>query len=97
MFQFSSTKIVKGKKKRCKKTSDFKIYYGSSEELKKDVILLGENNFSREILHLCKSKGISSYLETKEQFANVVLESDEWYNQWIMCRVRKTHIKDLNC
>lgn len=96
LFHFSKTKQVKGKKKKYKAPSDWQTYYGSNEELKKDVQTHGDENFKREILHLCKSKGECGYLETKEQFTNCVLESDSYYNSWIMCRIRKTHIKDLN-
>ena len=48
----------------------------------------------KTILHLCKSKGECSYLEAKEQFINGVIESADYYNTWIMVRVRDTHIKD---
>jgi hypothetical protein len=60
------------------------------------VLQYGPENFKREILHLCKSKGVCGYLEAKEQFINNVLESDDYYNTWIMVRVRKSHIKDYN-
>ena len=76
--------------------SDWPTYYGSSEELQKDVVLYGKDKFKREILHLCKSKGECSYVEAKEQFAHKVMESEEYYNSWIMVRVRKSHIKDYN-
>ena len=96
-FYSSKTKQVKGKKKRFKVSSDWQTYYGSNEELKKDVIIHGQEAFVREILHLCKSKGECGYLEAKEQFVNGVLESDDYYNTWIMVRVRKSHIKGLQC
>ena len=96
LFHSAKTKQVKGKKKRYKVPSDWKTYYGSNEELKKDVKEMGEINFIREILHLCKSKGECSYLEAKEQFNRNVMEGDEYYNVWIMVRVRKSHIKDYN-
>lgn len=96
LFHASKTKQVKGKKKRYKVSSDWQTYYGSNLELQNDVKLLGENNFSREILYLCKSKGECSYLEAREQFIHKVLESDDYYNTWIMVRVRKSHIKLLN-
>lgn len=95
LFYSSKTKQVKGKKKRIKVSSDWKDYYGSNEELKKDVMSLGKNNFKREILYLCKTKGECSYLEAKEQFVNGVLEFEDYYNTWIMVRVRKSHIKGL--
>ena len=95
-FYSSKTKQVKGKKKKIKVLSDWQTYYGSSAELSKDVLSLGQENFSREIIHLCKSKGECGYLEAKEQFVRGVLESDEYYNTWIMVRVRKSHIKAYN-
>jgi hypothetical protein len=96
LFYFSKTRQVKGKKKKFKVVSDWPTYYGSSEELQKDVVLYGKEKFKREIMHLCKSKGECSYLEAKEQFAHNVMEGDEYYNNWIMVRVRKSHIKDYN-
>lgn len=96
-FYSSKTKQVKGKKKKIKVFSDWQTYYGSNEELKKDVIIHGRESFKREILYLCKSKGECGYLEAKEQFVKGVLETDDYYNTWIMVRVRKSHIKGLQC
>ena len=93
-FYSAKTKQVKGKKKKYKAISDWQTYYGSSDILKQDVLQYGHDNFVREILYLCLSKGMCSYLEAKEQFTKGVLESDEYYNTWIMVRVRKTHIKE---
>ena len=94
-FYSLRTKQVKGKKKRVKLSSDWQSYYGSNTELQNDVKVLGETNFRREIIHLCKSKGVCGYLEAKEQFIRNVLESDEYYNTWIMVRVRKSHLKGI--
>lgn len=93
-FYSAKTKQVKGKKKRYKANSDWQTYYGSSDILKQDVLQLGHEKFVREILHLCHTKGLCSYLEAKEQFTRSVLEGDEYYNTWIMVRVRKAHIKE---
>jgi hypothetical protein len=95
-FYSSKTKQVKGKKKRYKASSGWQTYYGSSAELAKDVLLLGHESFAREILHLCQSKGECGYLEAKEQFIRGVMETNDYYNSWIMVRVRKSHIKDYN-
>jgi len=95
-FYSSKTKQVKGKKKKYKVQSDWQTYYGSSDSLMKDVLELGHENFSREILHLCRSKGECGYLEAKEQFVRGVMESEDYYNTWIMVRVRKSHIKEYN-
>ena len=96
-FYSAKTKQVKGKRKKYKVSSDWQTYYGSSDSLTKDVLELGHDNFKREILHLCRSKGECGYLEAKEQFIKGVLESDDYYNTWIMVRVRKSHIQGLLC
>lgn len=84
----------KKKKIKGKVESDWLDYYGSSIELNKDVASLGKENFSREILYFCKSKAECSYIEAREQFARKVLESDDYYNNNIMCRIHGSHIKN---
>jgi len=96
LFWFRRTKVVKGKKKRLKVESDWKDYWSSSDELKADVEKLGINNFSREILHICPNKGLCNYLEAKEQMVRCVLETDQYYNSQIQCRVHRTHIKHID-
>lgn len=70
-----------GKSRRVRKESDWKDYYGSSDELKKDVEELGKENFRRIITSLHKTKGDVNYTEVKEQFLNNVLEDDSFYNE----------------
>ena len=84
----------KKKKIKGKIESDWQTYYGSSDELTKDVETLGADKFTREILHYCNSKALTSYLEAKEQFDRKVLESDEYYNGHIQVRVHGSHIKN---
>lgn len=86
-------KTVKGKRKKIRKKSDWETYFGSNEELLKDVKEMGEQHFVRDILHLCKTKAECTYLELKEQIDRRVLESESFYNSWIMARVRKDHLK----
>lgn len=83
----------KKKKIRSKIDSDWQEYYGSSPELLKDIELLSPSNFKREILFYCKSKAECSYVEAREQFRHQVLESDDYYNGIINCRVHGSHIK----
>ena len=100
--QFSKSKILnatKGsknvpprKKKKIRVSSDWKEYYGSSDELKADVIELGVDNFSREIIHLCLSISHCSYLETKEIFLNDALLKSESYNSWVTCKITSSHV-----
>ena len=94
---YKTVKLKNGtkKKKRIKGkvASDWKEYYGSSNELNKDIESLGKEVFTREILFYCKSKAECSYVEAREQFARLVLESDDYYNNNIMCRIHGSHIR----
>lgn len=93
-FWSSRRKQVNKVRKRIKVESDWKDYWSSSEELKADVEKLGHDSFTREIIHLCPSKGTTNYLEAKEQFVREVLENqDAWYNSWIQCKIHKSHVK----
>lgn len=84
----------KKKKVKTKTDSDWMDYYGSSVELSADVNSLGKENFRREILHFCKSKGTMSYVEAKLQFQYEVLEKpDEFYNGHIQVRVHRSTLK----
>jgi len=83
----------KKKKIRSKISSDWQTYWSSSDELKKDIELLGQNNFTREILFYCKSKSECTYVEARTQFERKVLESDDYYNGQISCRIHQSHIK----
>ena len=89
-------KASKQSQKRYKVESDWRDYWSSSDELKADIDRLGKENFSREIIHLCKTKGVTNYREAQEQFLNNVLEDKElWYNSWIMVRVSRSHLNKL--
>ena len=90
LAKFKTTKPpLKGKKnkRRGYKESDWKTYWGSSDRLNADVAELGEENFTREILYLCKSRAEMSYIEAREQFDRRVLETDDYYNGIINVRV----------
>ena len=82
----------KKKKIRSKIDSDWREYYGSNDELNRDVKTHGTENFTREILYYCKSKAECSYIEAREQFTNRVLESTDYYNGQISVRVHGSHI-----
>jgi hypothetical protein len=84
--------IKKKKRIKSKIDSDWQTYYGSSPELLRDVEQLGTENFSREILYYCKSKAECSYIEAREQFTRRVLESTDYYNGIINCRIHGSHI-----
>jgi len=85
----------RGGKRRVTSESDWKKYYGSSEELKADRRLLGNECFKREILSLHTTLGRTNYAETKELFLNNVLQetlddgTPAYYNSNILGRYYK--------
>ena len=90
---FKRSKVVKGKKKRYTIESDWKTYYGSSDQLKEDVKSLGEEAFHREILHVCYTLSECNYRETEEIFANRCLLREDCYNNWVSARVHGSHVR----
>lgn len=90
-------KPLKGKTRRRTKIveSDWQSYFGSSEEVKSMVEEKGADNFKREILHLCNSKGEMSYLELKEQIDREVLLKDDYYNGIIQVKIHRSHVQSL--
>lgn len=97
-FFWSQRKLppLKGqKRKRIKKVqSDWKKYHGSSEELKTLVEDNGSDNYKRTILRLCVTKGDCSYYEAKEQFLRDVLVRDDYYNEFIGCKIHSKHLSN---
>jgi hypothetical protein len=87
----------KPSKKKVIKESDWKTYYGSEPELKKDVKELGSDIFFREIIHIAMSKKELTYSEIKYQFKLEVLENKNTYNSNIEGRYFKSDFikKDL--
>jgi hypothetical protein len=94
-FTQAGTKQVNGKKRKIRKSSDWRDYYGSNETLKGEVEQLGKDKFVRTILHLCKTKSECSYLETKEIFARDALLREDFYNQWVTCKITSKHLTNL--
>jgi hypothetical protein len=87
-------KTVKGKRKKLRKESNWKEYYGSCEELLKDIETLGKEHFSREVSRICFSKGETSFWEAKLQFeADVLYHPESYYNSYIGCRIHRKHLK----
>jgi len=87
--------VTKSRKRRIRTRveSDWRTYYGSSKEVKTLVEEKGEDNYIREILKLCRTKGECSYYEAKYQFEFDVLLSDEYYNEFIGCKIHSKHVR----
>ena len=98
---FTSRRKPRGGKRRVTSESDWKRYYGSSDELKADVKRLGKEKFKREIISLHKTLGKVNYEETKQLFLNNVLMealddgTPAYYNSNILGRYMKKNYGDF--
>lgn len=80
---------------RTRVESDWRGYFGSSGILTEKVNEYGEKGFTRVILKLCKTKGEMSYYEAKLQFEKDVLFKEEYYNEFIGCKIHAKHLKGI--
>ena len=87
--------ITKTRKRRVRPRaeSDWRSYFSSSSEVQQLVESKGEKNYKREILKLCKTKGEMSYFEAKLQFEHDVLLRNDYYNEFIGCKIHSKHLK----
>jgi Putative endonuclease segE, GIY-YIG domain len=96
LFRSLRKKKVKGKYKRVMVQSDWRKYFSSCKELHDDVTALGEEEFSREVLRLCKTKSELNYFELKTQIdLDVILRPKEYYNSFVGTRVNRGCLKEL--
>ena len=92
---FYQKRKPKGGKRRITSESDWKRYYGSSDELKQDIKQFGKDKFRREIISLHTTLGKVNYEETKQLFLhNVLMEALDdgtpmYYNSNILGRYMK--------
>lgn len=77
---------------RTRVPSDWRTYFGSNTDIQTLKEDKGEDNYKREIIRLCHTKGEMSYFEAKAQFDNDVLLSDDWYNEFIGCKIHSKHL-----
>lgn len=71
------------------KETPWRKYCGSSHELQRDVLELGENNFTFEILEFCECQWLLSYEELRLQMLNNVLLRNDTYNGIVNVRLSK--------
>ena len=89
---FTQKRKPKGGKRKVTSESDWKRYYGSSDDLKRDIREIGKDSFRREIISLHETLGKVNYEETKQLFLhNVLMESLDdgtpmYYNSNILGR-----------
>jgi hypothetical protein len=92
----------KGGKRRVTSESDWKRYYGSSDDLKRDIREIGKDSFRREIISLHETLGKVNYEETKQLFLhNVLMEALDdgtpmYYNSNILGRYMRKDYGEFN-
>lgn len=91
-FTKAAKRQIKGKSRKVRIASDWEQYFGSNKVIQEEVKNLGEEVFKREILHLCKTRSECSYWETWEIFNRDALRTNDYYNDWVSCRIRKAHL-----
>ena len=91
-------KPLKGflRKRKVIKETDWLEYWGSSKRLLEDIEKLGKENFKREIICLCESRGDTNYMEAKIQFDEEVLLNPENYNGIIAIKLGYGSVKNLS-
>jgi len=85
VFRFKvSRPALKGSKRRrvSYKESNWATYWGSCDELLKDIKEYGEEAFTREILMLCKTRREHTYAEVEMQVKADVLTAKLPSGQW---------------
>ena len=92
---FVQKRKPKGGKRRVTSESDWKRYYGSSDELKRDIKENGRDSFKREILSLHTTLGKVNYEETKQLFLHNVLTPSEHYVRIIVLSLRSLLFQGL--
>lgn len=82
---------LKGTKRKRKvtKPSDYLKYYGSSEQLKKDLDQYGNENFTREVLDIASCKWEASFQELLWQLKYNAISSDDYLNGILNIRLIK--------
>ena len=89
---FWSFRKPRGKSRRVKSESDWKKYYGSSDELNRERQRIGNDAFRREILSVHEKKSWVNFEETRQLFLNNVLSealtdgTPRYYNSNILGR-----------
>lgn len=94
-FTKAGYKRKKGKRKKIRIKNDWESYFGSNERLLQDVKKLGKDKFKREILVLCKTRSECTYWESKFIFEHDALIKNNYYNDWVQCKIRRAHLGTL--
>lgn len=94
-FTKAGYKVVKGKRKKLRKESDWETYMGSSKDLLADVELYGVDCFKRTILRFCQTRGETNYWEAVEIIKHKAIIDPKYYNQWLSIKITRKSVQHL--
>jgi len=77
------------------KDTNWQNYWGTSEELTKDIKLIGKEKFKREILLFCDTKTNTSFYETYFQIKYKVLFVDSYNKHIANTKFFKGRVQEL--
>lgn len=83
------------RKKKIRVTSNWETYYGSNAELLEDVEKYGKDQFTRDVLRLCTTRGETRYYEAVEILSRQALLRDDYYNKWISLKLHRSTLHHL--
>ena len=87
-------KLEENKRKTFKyeitETAGWKTYIGSNKPLLAD--LNKGDSYKKEIIQFCFSKAEMTFYETRAIICSTCLLSEDCYNDWVSCKVYKSHL-----
>lgn len=92
LFSKAGYKQIKGKRKKIRKENQWQDYFGSGPQIIENVKKYGKENFSREILRLCQSRGECNYWELSEIMSRHALRNPIYLNFWWKGTVSRKHL-----
>lgn len=98
-FFWSTRKLppLKGKTRKRTKVveTDWKKYWGSSNQLQEDIKTHGTENFERYVLRLCETKTECAYIECYYQMLTHSLIREDFYNDFAGGKITGRHLTYL--
>ena len=92
LFHRVKTFQVDSVKKKKVIESEWREYWGSSPRLKETIKEVGLDDFERIVLQICYSKTELSYTETLLILLSGSLVKDDYFNDWVTCKITKKHL-----
>ena len=86
-------KTTNGKTKKIRVENDWMTYWSSSPEINALIAANGHDDFTREILVFCKSKGSIAFCEEMALYAVGALEDDRFLNSNIRAKVFRNWVQ----